>query len=180
MPRLSSAEDLGAGLLPPARATNEGVLLADGVEDRVGTPRQRRLYEEWPGHNRFCCRGHIMIGPWEDWPYNLCAWSSILVPSVSYLYLAVPLIYEKTDSVWLPLFSMLMLGSTVLCLCLTSCSDPGYLPRQPQPGPLEGHGRQRRIQTALGAQLFTWCQTCKLWRPPKSHHCSSCGHCVLG
>eukprot|EP01043_Picozoa_sp_COSAG02_P065336 COSAG02_NODE_9822_length_2100_cov_1.800100_4_plen_145_part_00 len=112
MPRLPSGETsdstLSAGLLLEPTAGVD-IRLADAFEGQAQLPRRRRLlYQEWPGHNRFCCRGHIMMGPWEDWPcvaagtvhsppaqlspsvvvqcrHNLCAWSSILVPSVSYL-----------------------------------------------------------------------------------------------
>jgi hypothetical protein len=80
----------------------------------------------------------------------------------------------------LPIFAVCMLGSTLLCLCLTSCSDPGFIPRSPQRGPQGGEPRQRRVETTIGAQVFTWCKTCHIWRPPKAHHCSECGHCVLG
>ena len=81
-----------------------------------------------------------------------------------------PLLWEHTT--WLPLFSAYMLASTLLCLSLTSYTDPGYLPRQEQLGPALGQGIQRRFVTQEGPQLFTWCKTCKIWRPPKAHHCS--------
>ena len=40
--------------------------------------------------------------------------------------------------------------------------------------------QQVTIDTSLGRSTFTWCRTCELWRPPKSHHCTDCGQCVLG
>ena len=166
MPRLPSGEtdsSLSAGLLSEPSTAADNIRLDDDFEGQIQLARRKRLlYQEWPGHNRFCCRGHIMMGPWEDWPcvgsnpvhspperspsfvvlcrHNLCAWSSILVPSVSYLCtystassptvhpvatehtfcyflaadLAVPVIYQQTQSVWLPLFSVLMLASTMV------------------------------------------------------------------
>jgi palmitoyltransferase ZDHHC9/14/18 len=165
---------------------------------RVGRRESERQYESWPGNQRFLCGGYLMLGPSIDWPYNLCAWSSILVPSVCYFCYAAPALWAHSGPL-LPLFTGYMLLATLLCLCLTSCSDPGFIPRQAgQARPLahastdgpEGAvaigsprglaGRQRRIVTELGPTLFTWCHTCEIWRPPKAHHCSECGHCVLG
>ena len=47
-------------------------------------------YKVWPGHNRFCCGGRMMTGPWDDWPFNCCAWSSIAIPCFLYFRFAAP------------------------------------------------------------------------------------------
>lgn len=188
----------GAGHGDAAAAKGDGLRTQLVAPSSDSSPAARRLlYQDWPGNNRFCCSGHLMMGPRHDWPYNLCAWASILVPSACYfrashcvrrasrparLFLVsvltrglpagfvAPLLWEHTT--WLPLFSAYMLASTLLCLSLTSYTDPGYLPRQEQLGPGLGQGIQRRFVTQEGPQLFTWCKTCKIWRPPKAHHCS--------
>ena len=187
--RPGGADTGGAG---DAAAKGDG-LRTQLVAPSSDSPAARQLlYQDWPGNNRFCCSGHLMMGPRHDWPYNLCAWGSILVPSACYFRapdvsactalscacltrgarlaagFVAPLLWEHTT--WLPLFSAYMLASTLLCLSLTSYTDPGYLPRQEQLGPALGQGIQRRFVTQEGPQLFTWCKTCKIRRPPKAHH----------
>lgn len=142
-------------------------------------PDSMRQYQQWPGHNRFCCSGHVMAGPAIDVPYNCCAWSSIIAPSTLFLYFAGPTLWTHVGW-WAPTFVAYVFFSVMMCLAMTSCTDPGYLPRQSQPGPGAGGSTVKVLETALGPQTFTWCRTCKIWRPPRAHHCSDCGHCVLG
>lgn len=33
--------------------------------------------------------------------------------------------------------------------------------------------------TVYPSNKFTFCTKCELWRPPRCHHCSTCGRCVL-
>jgi len=155
---------------------------------------QVRYYKVWPGKNRFCCRGRIMTGPWSDLPFNGCAWTTIAIPSFLYFRFAAPVLWEHWGPGY-PIFCAYALASTIVSLSLTSCTDPGYIRRQPQQGPEpaaeDGTAPQRNmygrtppqqvtIDTSLGRSTFTWCRTCELWRPPKSHHCTDCGQCVLG
>ena len=65
MPKLEAAGSTGldAALLPvPAPSTPTFGAYAPSQQ------RSRQLYQEWPGNNRFCFNGHIMMGPWSDWP----------------------------------------------------------------------------------------------------------------
>lgn len=87
-----------------------------------------------------------------------------------------------------------LLALTIFTMCLSWLTDPGFIPRHEQPHPTAKDQRKthtladgrksntiyRWIQTEVGVDPFTWCTTCKLWRPPFAHHCSDCGHCVLG
>ena len=165
----------------------------------------KRQYEIWPGNNRcspnatrrrfdtaiphslctchrFCCHGFVMFGPPGDCEWNLCAWASIAVPLSGYFVYCSPILWEAVGPA-IPLGIGYMAIVAVASLCLTSMTDPGYIPRQSQraPAPDAGpRGRTRIFHTAQGESEFTWCPTCLLWRPPLSHHCSSCGHCVLG
>ena len=153
-----------------------------------------RYYERWPGKNRFCCWGRVMLGPWDDWPFNGCAWTTIAIPSYLYFRYAAPVLWEHWGPGY-PIFCAYALASTVVSLSLTTCTDPGYIRREPQQGPREDeqapprknmYGRAAaqtaQFATALGGgrSTFTWCTTCLVWRPPRSHHCSDCGACVLG
>ncbi len=178
----------------PGADVEAGALLVQ--EDSLGggasaQGRRVQYYTRWPGKNRFCCWGRVMLGPWDDWPFNGCAWTTIAIPSYLYFRYAAPVLWEHMGPAY-PIFCAYALASTVVSLSLTTCTDPGYIRREPQQGPaLENapkanmYGRtqaqQALFHTALGGKsTFTWCTTCLVWRPPRSHHCSDCGHCVLG
>jgi hypothetical protein len=193
--RLPTAEDEQADMPhSPAADLEAGERLVQEDSLRGGVELERgrvQYYTRWPGKNRFCCWGRVMLGPWDDWPFNGCAWTTIAIPSYLYFRYAAPVLWEHMGPGY-PIFCAYALASTVVSLSLTTCTDPGYIRREPQQGPaLENapkanmYGRvqaqQAQFETALGGRsTFTWCTTCLVWRPPRSHHCSDCGHCVLG
>lgn len=141
------------------------------------------LYKVWPGNNRFCCGGRVMIGPAEDWPYNLCAWSSLLVPSLAYFRWAVPVLHQNFGGWYYGLFSGAAFAFAVSMLLMTSTTDPGtayhssstlpnkvtlccccddhnigYIARQNQqpPASLQAHeGQRARSQRQLQTSLGT-------------------------
>merc|ERR1719265_821417 len=54
--------------------------------------------------------------------------------------------------------------------CLTLAATP---PRQLRDGEPPAQLRARFNEPR-------WCRTCRVWRPPKSSHCTPCGRCCLG
>jgi hypothetical protein len=40
-----------------------------------------------------------------------------------------------------------------------------------------GAGLRRVEQPGGETRVDKWCETCKLWRPPRAHHCSTCNRC---
>jgi hypothetical protein len=79
-------EEAGYSTPPPGAPA---MLTAPGGLGAHPLRSDSRYYRAWPGNNRFFCGGRVMLGPASDWPYNLCAWSSILIPSGAYFIFAV-------------------------------------------------------------------------------------------
>ncbi|KAI8973479.1 zf-DHHC-domain-containing protein, partial [Mycotypha africana] len=56
---------------------------------------------------------------------------------------------------------------------LTCTTDPGRVPNNWMPR------QQAYIEVKKSTHTPRFCRTCKNFKPPRSHHCSRCGRCVL-
>ncbi|KAF4688728.1 Zinc finger, DHHC-type containing [Perkinsus olseni] len=111
-----------------------------------------------------------------------------LVDSVEELGGAVHVAMFFTD-----LLDYFLLPLSWIFFFLTAFSDPGIIPRsKPEDHPEEaiaeirpqqldprtGMPRPRYLLLNGVAVKQKWCRTCRIYRPPRSHHCSVCDDCV--
>lgn len=76
------------------------------------------LYKVWPGKNRFCCFGHCVTGPPEDFCTNLYTWVSICGVSLPYVIFVAPVLWTSiSPAISLPTY--FLFASTVFFLLLT-------------------------------------------------------------
>ena len=72
-------------------------------------------------------------------------------------------------------------GSSIIFLLITSFTDPGILPRNPDPQVLrqpQPPMYRNRTDEYGNVQTDTWCTTCHIYRPPRATHCQDCDNCV--
>lgn len=166
------------------------------------------VYEKWAelgGRNRFSCNGRLITGPSTDAPYCCCAWFFLVVPCVFYVAVCAPWLIINLSPL-IPLISLVLFVLSLTFLILTSCTDPGIIPRRALQAAV--HGLEQEVALACGKppdvpvptidgwiadpdvpvpavsteqdrQGYRWCQTCKIMRPPRSSHCRDCDNCVL-
>ena len=137
----------------------------------------RRAYEEWPSANRFCCWGRVMCGPLSDIGSTCCVWTLIVLPSAMFFAYVAPQMWVASGPAY-PLTVAYLFVCCAVLLALTSFTDPGVLPRTNAPDPPP----DKRVRTVIvEGHTFElrWCTTCKVWKPPRASHCSSCDNCVL-
>lgn len=70
---------------------------------------------------------------------------------------------------------------TVWAAYLASTTDPGILPRSPTvPASFAAFQtvRERRLNFRGRSITVKFCDTCRVWRPPRTSHCATCNNCV--
>jgi len=160
--------------------------------------RPRYVYEVWSEHGsktRFFCKGRLMTGPRIDLGYNICAWSCIMVPSLFYGFVCAPQLLLKEHFKIFPILTFIVLILCIVFFLLTSCSDPGIIPRRSIQK--LSYGLAEEINAAIGYDApivgddvapltqeqvnegFRICKTCHIIRPPRASHCSDCDNCVM-
>ncbi|VDO65993.1 unnamed protein product [Heligmosomoides polygyrus] len=79
-----------------------------------------------------------------------------------------PFLYVEVSPA-LPIVAAVLALLVMISLLKTSFSDPGILPRAPN------------MEVVINGQpvRLKYCFTCRLFRPPRSSHCSVCDNCVL-
>ncbi|KAF3578922.1 hypothetical protein DY000_02028437 [Brassica cretica] len=159
--------------------------------------KPKRIYQLWPGNNKFYCGGRLVFGP--DASSLLLTTAMIGAPAVTFSIRMAFMIGKRY-----PFFhTLVLMGSLLLTvldftfLFLTSSRDPGIIPRN-KDAP-EGEGLHKITQSSewvnnkLGSTKLPrtkdvlvngytvkvkFCDTCLLYRPPRASHCSICNNCV--
>ncbi|XP_041096548.1 palmitoyltransferase ZDHHC18-B-like isoform X2 [Polyodon spathula] len=153
------------------------------------TRRPRRKWEVFPGRNRFYCDGRIIVARQTGvLPLTL---GLILSTSGLFFIFDCPFLVEHLTRT-IPVIGAVLFFFVVISLLQTSFSDPGILPRAT---PAEAADVEKHIDSS-GSSTYRppprtkevvindqvvklkYCFTCKMFRPPRTSHCSLCDNCV--
>lgn len=179
---------------------NEDGWIKVGYKGKVGwarndlfvNVRRCRKHELHQGRNNFFCHGKVMLGP--DLVTFRMSNLLILVPTIIWFATVFPNFEGGKNKVtWLILNTSTCCGC-LLFLWLTATTDPGIIPRREPheklcvPVPVEQHLNKRRDNPGESDDLslsdktspagWKYCNSCKVYRPPRSKHCSYCDNCV--
>lgn len=166
-----------------------------------------RMHEVWSypgvgGKARLCCGGLFVTGPPSiDRKFSLCAWISILLPTVFFFVVCGPFLWAVHPA-W-PIGGAALFFVTVVMLLSTSCTDPGIIPRPALqliiPGLQEEVAKRIGLKGKPGGRKedvmccypdpiimseieplgYWWCRWCHMIQPPRAKHCRDCDCCVL-
>ncbi|XP_046787906.1 palmitoyltransferase ZDHHC18 isoform X6 [Gallus gallus] len=175
---------------PGAAAPGPAASPPPAVPERPGeNPRPRRKWEVFPGRNRFYCGGRLMLAG-HSGVFALTL-GLILVTSGLFFAFDCPFLARHL-TLAIPIIAAVLFFFVISCLLQTSCRDPGILPRAT---PSEAADLEKRID-AMGTSTYRlpartmevvinkyvvklkYCYTCKMFRPPRTSHCSVCDNCV--
>ncbi|CAA7028791.1 unnamed protein product [Microthlaspi erraticum] len=161
-------------------------------------PKPKRIYQLWPGNNKFYCGGRLVFGP--DASSLLLTTIMIGGPALTFCIRMAFMIGKG-----FPWFhSLELMGALLLTvldftfLFLTSSRDPGIIPRNkeaPEAEMLDMITQSSEwVNNKLGGDTkiprtkdiivnghtvkVKFCDTCLLYRPPRASHCSICNNCV--
>ncbi|XP_037120612.1 palmitoyltransferase ZDHHC18-like isoform X1 [Syngnathus acus] len=161
------------------------------VEDRSSEllRRPRRRWEVLPGKNRFFCDGRLITaGQSGMLPLTL---GLILVTSGLFFIFDCPFLVKHLTGC-IPAIGGVLFVFVLVTLLQTTFSDPGILPRATTAEAIDiekqidDMGRTsyrpppRTKEILINQQVvkLKYCFTCKMFRPPRTSHCSLCDNCV--
>ncbi|SAM00038.1 hypothetical protein [Absidia glauca] len=148
-----------------------------------------RNYERFPGNNVFFCHGRCLTNR-VYWAFVLALFL-VVAPSILFAIFTCPWLWYQVHPSVPILFGYLFVLSFV-SMIKTSWTDPGIIPRHLH-GTLavtqDGFGHAYEHQstpppplkqvTIKGEQVhLKYCDTCGIYRPPRSSHCRQCNNCV--
>ncbi|MFT7811088.1 palmitoyltransferase ZDHHC18-like [Arapaima gigas] len=151
--------------------------------------KRLRKWNVFPGKNRFYCDGRIMVaGQIGVLPLTL---GLIIVTSCLFFIFDCPFLVEHVTRC-IPAVGGVLFTFVLVSLLHTSFSDPGILPRASaaeaaytekqigNSGSSSYRPPPRTREVLINRQLvkLKYCFTCKMFRPPRTSHCSLCDNCV--
>ncbi|KAA0710676.1 putative palmitoyltransferase ZDHHC14 [Triplophysa tibetana] len=151
----------------------------------------RRKWEVFRGKNRFYCDGRIILARQSGvLPLTL---GLILVTSGLFFIFDCPFLVKHLTG-FIPAIGGVLFVFVIISLLQTSFTDPGILPRAT---PEEAADIEKQIENPDGSSSsyrppprtkeilinqqvvkLKYCFTCKIFRPPRTSHCSLCDNCV--
>ena len=144
-----------------------------------------RKYKVFPGRNQILCHGRCMTSHQPG--VLIITFMLIVIVAILYFafdarYLAIRL---NPVIVIPPLIGLLYI---IIFLLKAACIDPGIIPKpmpdeivyfeMKNPSPPRGHTPQWKTDYFGKEITLVRCITCKLYKPPRTSHCSTCNVCI--
>ncbi|XP_016544020.1 probable protein S-acyltransferase 4 isoform X2 [Capsicum annuum] len=162
-----------------------------------------KLYQVWKGSNKFFWGGRLIFGP--DVSSLFLSILLIAGPALAFCIKVSCVIRHrikehKDAGPWYPILviGVVLTIMDIVFLFLTSSRDPGIVPRNTTPPESDEtfdihtpsmewvNGRTPHLKLPRTKDVIVnghtvkvkYCDTCLLYRPPRSSHCSICNNCV--
>jgi len=175
-----------------------------GNHSQGSLTKQPRVYEVWPHVGgtveqspgvKFRLGGRILTGPSIDRKHVALAWVYIIYPPALFLLICTEDLMNNNP--WLPVWVAVACLSSIGSMFLTSCTDPGIIPKPLLQALVEG--LEEQVAQAFGCSVtdintnqpdysslvnlqsmgFGACRFCRMIVPPRAKHCRDCNNCVL-
>lgn len=135
----------------------------------------RSLEKLHRGNNTFICGGRVIIGP--NYIFLSVTILLLVVPFVAFCVFVAPFFHF-----FVIFLSLFLYAPVVIFFMYAALSDPGIIPASPLPNKPEDPNPPDPTRTAEQLQRdhtrYTYCETCNIWRPPRSKHCRFCDVCI--
>jgi palmitoyltransferase ZDHHC9/14/18 len=159
-------------------------------EELVG----KRKWRQHEGRNRFFCDGRVMLTR-QSSVFFLTTFLIVLTFTL-YCVFDVPYLTTKVSPA-LPVVASILFIFVISSLLKTTLTDPGIIPRpsnreaieydrqaqaalEPDNGNRNANTPRQKVVNINGQSVkLKFCFTCRLYRPPRSSHCSICDNCVM-
>lgn len=155
-------------------------------------PDTTRKWELFPGRNKFCLDGRIIMGP----DVNVFYINVFLIVGTTLLFFIFDCPYLTINvSPLIPVVALILFVFVMSALLRTSFTDPGIIPRATSEEAIyiekqiknqncgdnvTDRPPPRTKEVIIKGQLIKlkYCFTCRIFRPPRASHCSLCDNCV--
>lgn len=146
--------------------------MKDNQKDESMTLSDIRVYEFWPGNNKFFCKGKYFNGNNKDSKNRTLTILMITGSFLFYLLLPAQFMFRNVNK-WSVYLTCYLFVITNLFLFIVATSDPGVIPRRKflqieRMMNWRKEDKESLIWDHVGKKR---CSTCKIWRPPRSNHC---------
>ncbi|CAF1134061.1 unnamed protein product [Didymodactylos carnosus] len=141
------------------------------------------------GNNHFCFNGQCMIG--RNLSGVIMVVCIITMTCTIWIIFELPVIIrEFSIGILIVIIGLISIVYTYLFLFRSMCMDPGIIPRTNVEEYIDLCKRHPELKTQSAGTMqinipvkdcilkCKYCVTCKLFRPPRSSHCSICSNCV--
>eukprot|EP01116_Phalansterium_solitarium_P006812 TRINITY_DN19205_c0_g1_i1.p1 TRINITY_DN19205_c0_g1~~TRINITY_DN19205_c0_g1_i1.p1 ORF type:complete len:330 (-),score=58.46 TRINITY_DN19205_c0_g1_i1:467-1456(-) len=141
-------------------------------------------HQVWPSENRFHCGGRGISGPdrKQFWFSVFLLWA----PEIAFLGSVIPDLLQRYP--WAPAVLAVNVYLFLLCaisMMIAAFKDPGIIPRGPKPSIDEDpmvfartYPETKEVVVDGVRLIVKFCNTCRIYRPPRATHCGICENCV--
>ncbi|CAO3673338.1 unnamed protein product [Rhizopus stolonifer] len=147
--------------------------------------RDAKNYQIFPGNTRFLCGGRLVTS--KDYRAFVVALFLFFIPVILFCIFTCPFLWNKVHPAIPIVFAYLFILAFASML-KTSWTDPGIIPRnldtieeeevEDSNSTINQSVYQKEIQIKNTSWSLRYCETCKIYRPPRASHCRQCDNCV--
>ncbi|KAI9476421.1 MAG: DHHC palmitoyltransferase-domain-containing protein [Benjaminiella poitrasii] len=150
--------------------------------------RPYRNYQLFQGQSKFLLDGRLVTS--RDYRAFIAALLMMIAPVVLFAIFTFPFLWKEVHPAVPIVFGYLFILAFVSML-KTSWTDPGIIPRDLYPVTVEKTEINDSSSSITSFEvppkevwikntnyLLKYCDTCKLYRPPRASHCKQCDNCV--
>ncbi|CAO3621489.1 unnamed protein product [Cunninghamella echinulata] len=149
--------------------------------------QKQRNYELFQGKSTFFCGGRLMTSQ-AYWAF-IIALILLITPCVLFAVFVCPFLWLYLHPI-IPILFAYVFVLAIVSMFKASWTDPGVIPRGLDPTPtLETFDDHSSIWTQpfpadkcvkIKDEMWNlkYCDTCKIYRPPRASHCRQCDNCV--